>query len=106
MKYWVFVEAPNDSPAEKPSDVRGWVHYHDADGGAWGCRFTPEIETPTHRQTLGFLEFFAEGAPLLALNQRLELFAGRHRMLVVDVLDIHGNSSETTPVSRADNTGG
>lgn len=100
MRYWVFAEAPNDSPAEKPSDVRGWVHYHDGDGGAWGCRFTPEGESLTHSQALGFLEFFADAAPRLTRNQRIELFAGRQRMLIVDVLDV----DETTPLSRAGST--
>lgn len=100
LRYWVLAETPVDSPAERPSDVRGWVHYHDENGGAWGCRFTPEVETLTHCQALGFLEFFVNEAPRLALNQHVELFAGRQRMLVCDVLDIH----EPTPLSRAAST--
>jgi len=93
MKYWVLAQTPVDTPADKPRDVRGWVHYHD-EGGAWGCRLRVELETSDPREALGWLEFFAAEAPLLTANQHIELFAGRQLMLVCDVLTVHDGDGD------------
>ena len=86
MKYWVIAHTTVNTPADRPRDVRGWVHYHDADGGAWGCRLRVEVETFDPREALGYLEFFAAEAPVLIPNQHIELFLGRQLMLVIDAL--------------------
>lgn len=99
MRYWVFAEAPATSPVESPAQVRGWVHWHDEDGGSWGCRFRAEVTHAPRKKALGWLEFFSDEAPKLARNQRLELYAGREEILIVDVIDL-----DSTPSSRAAST--
>lgn len=80
----VFAEAPADSPVDRPSHIRGWVHYHDEDGGAWGVRL--HVDHEESGQALGWIEFFAKGAPVLKPHQHFDLFAGKTRVLSIDVI--------------------
>jgi hypothetical protein len=93
VRYWVLAQTPVDSPADRPRDVRGWVHYREESGAVWGCRFVFELDTFVTREEFGWLEFFMPNAPRLSRSQHLELFAGRQLMLVCDVLDLDASVS-------------